>query len=149
MEATLQALVDLLIRAVPTVLFFIFLSFFLNAILFKPLARILEERRRATEGVRELAQQAYEAADRKASEFEYALAIARGELHQEQEALRRRWTDEQAAAIAAVRREVDAQIAEAKQSIAQEVENARAELESNIELLSERIVANVTERRAA
>src|SRR5579875_3019466 len=109
MADTLHALADLLIKAIPTILFFILLTFYLKAVLFKPIARILEERRKATEGVRELAERAFEAAERKTSEFEHAIQLARLELQQEHEALRRRWTEEQDQEIARARAEADRQ----------------------------------------
>ena len=149
MDATLHALGILLIEAIPTILFFIVLTFYLNAVLFKPMARIFEERRQATEGVRELAQRAFEAADNKASEFERALAAARAELYQEHEALRRQWIEEQHRQIAAARAEAERQIDEAKAQIAQEVGRAQADLSSSIGPLSDRIIASLTRKRAA
>ena len=137
------------VKAIPTILFFILLTFYLKAVLFKPLARILEERRKATEGVRELAQKAFEAADKKTSEFEHALQLARAELHQEHEALRRRWTEEQEQEIARARAEAEKQIEEAKRQIAQEVERAQADLSPQVENLSEHIVGSLLRRRAA
>lgn len=50
MDATLQALGDLLVKAIPTVLFFIGLTFYLKKVYFQPMARIFEERRKETEG---------------------------------------------------------------------------------------------------
>ncbi len=149
MSETLQELGDLLIKSVPTILFFILLTFYLKAVLFKPLAKILEERRKATEGVRELAQRAFEEADKKTSEFERALQIARAELHQEHEALRRRWTEEQEREIASARAAADKQIEEAKRQIAEEAERAQAGLNANVELLSEQMVRSLLRRRAA
>lgn len=149
MDETLRALGDLLVKAVPTILFFIVLTLYLRAVLFRPLARILEERRKATEGVRDLAQRAFEAADRKTSEFEHALQMARAELHQEHEALRRRWTEEQEQEVAKARAEADRQIEEAKSQIAHEVERAQADLNANVELLSRQMVSSLLKRRAA
>src|ERR1700750_303844 len=103
MTSTLLSLGDLLITAIPTIFFFVFLTLYLNVMLFRPIARILEERKKATEGVRDLAQRAYEAAGEKALQYQRALDLARVEIHQEQEALRRRWSEEQAAAVAKVR----------------------------------------------
>jgi F-type H+-transporting ATPase subunit b len=149
MEATLHALGDLLVKAIPTVLLFIFLTFYLKAVLFKPLAKIFEERRKATEGVRDLAQRAFEAADKKTAEFEHALQMARAELHQEREALRRRWTEEQEQQIAEARAEAERQIEQAKHQIAQEVAKAQAELDASVETLSNEIVGSLLRRRAA
>ena len=149
MEETLHALGDLLIKAIPTVLFFIFLTLYLRSVLFRPLAKIFEERRKATEGVRELAQRAFEAAEKKTSEFEHALQMARAELHQEREALRRRWTEEQEQEIEKARAEAERQIEDAKRQIGQEVEKAQAELDARVETLSNEIVTSLLRRRAA
>ncbi len=149
MDSTLKDLGDLLVQAVPTIVFFIILTVYLKHVFFQPMARILEERRKATEGVRELAQRAFEAADRKNSEFEHALQIARSELHKEHEALRRQWSDEQAQIISNARAEADQKIQTARQQIAREVEKAEAELDAKVERLSEQIVQSLTARRAA
>jgi F-type H+-transporting ATPase subunit b len=149
MQATLQALADLLLEAVPTIVFFVFLTFYLKYIFFQPMARIFEERRRQTEGVRELARRAFEEAEKKQAEFERALQIARAQIHAEHEALRRQWSDEQAAVVARARADADRQIQEARQQIAQEVEHAEAELDASVEKLSTQIVNALTARRAA
>ena len=149
MEATLQSLADLLLKAVPTIIFFVLLTVYLKHVFFKPLARILDERKQATEGVRQLAQQAFAAADQKASEFQRALQLARAELEQEHEALRRKWTDEQMEAIRVARAEADQRIPEAKQQIAEEVQRAQAELDATVDSLSDQIVSSVLRRRAA
>ena len=149
MSDTLQQLGDLLIKSIPTILFFILLTFYLKAVLFKPLARILEERRKATEGVRELAQRAFEQADSKTSEFERALEIARMELHQEHEALRRRWREEQEREIAQARAEADQKLEEARREIAREAERAQADLNAGVEMLGEQMVRSLLRRRTA
>lgn len=149
MDSTLKALVDLLIEAVPTMIFFLFLAWYLKRVFFKPLGAILEERRKATEGVRELAQRASELADQKESEFEKAIQLARGEIYKEHEKLRWQWSQEQTEAIAKARAEVDAQIEEAKHQIAAEADHAQTELNSRMESLSEAIVNSLLARRAA
>ena len=149
MEDTLHNLGILLIESIPTVLFFIFLTFYLKAVLFRPLAQIMEERRKATEGVRELAQRAFEAADKRNAEWEYALQGVRAELHAQHEAKRREWTEEQERTIAAARADADRQIIEARQRIASEVENTQAQLETQVQTLGQQIVESVLRRRAA
>ncbi|MBV9267974.1 MAG: hypothetical protein JO061_17530 [Acidobacteriaceae bacterium] len=149
MDETLHALANLLIQAIPTIILFIFVAVYLKYVYFKPVANILEERRRQTEGVRELAQKAFEAADRKASEFEHALQIARAELHQEHEALRRKWFEEQAQQIAAARADADRRIEQAKRDIAGEAERAQSQLDAQVEALGRQIAESVLRRRAA
>ena len=149
MQSTLQSLVDLLISAVPTILFLIFLTAYLNAMLFKPIARILDERKKATEAVRELAQRAYEAADKKTSEYQSALAIARAQIHQEQETTLRQLSEEQAADIAKVRSEAEEQIEAAKRQIARDLEREHAALANTAHSLSDSVVAALLQGRAA
>jgi F-type H+-transporting ATPase subunit b len=149
MDSTLQDLVALLEKSIPTILFFILLTVYLKRVFFQPMAKILEDRRRQTEGVRELAQRAFEAADRKKSEFDRALDLARAQINQENEALRRQWAEEQAQVIARVRSEAGEQIEQAKREIAGEVETAKGELGAAVERLSTQIVESLSRRRAA
>lgn len=149
MESTLHALGQLLVQAVPTIIFFILLTFYLKVVFFRPVARILEERRKATEGARLLAQQAFDAADQKGAEFERAIHAARAQIHQEHEALRKKWSDEQNAAIARARAQAEAQVEAAKHAIEEEVRRAESTLDQQVESLSEQIVNSLTRRRAA
>lgn len=149
MDATLHALADLLLKAIPTVIFFVLLTVYLKYVFFRPVAKILDERKKASEGVRELAQRAFEAAEKKSSEFEHALQMARAELHREHEDLRRKWTEEQAAEVAKARVEADRKIEEARHQIAEETRRAQAELEASVDSLSEQIVKSLLRRRAA
>jgi F-type H+-transporting ATPase subunit b len=149
MQETLQALGHLVLKSVPTIVLFVALTVYLKHVFFAPMRRVLDERKRATEGVRELAHKAFEAAAQKNSEFEQALQIARAELYREREALRRRWADEQVEQIAKARAEADATIEKAKREIDQEVQKAEAELEARVQGLGEDIVRALLARRAA
>ncbi len=149
MDATLQALVALLIKAIPTIAIFIFLTIYLRATYFGPIARILKERHDKTEGVKNLAQQAFESADKKTSEFERALQLARAEINQQNEQLRRQWAGEEAHELENARHAVESKIAAARVSVAQEIERAKAEMDLNVEALSTSIVESLAGRRAA
>jgi len=149
MDATLQALVALLIKAIPTIAIFLFLVIYLQATYFKPIAKVLKERRDKTEGVKELAQRAFDSAGKRTSELERALQLARAEINQQHEQLRRQWAAEQAAAIAAARHKAEEKLAAARIAIAQEVERAKSEMDMNVEALSTSIVQSLAGRRAA
>jgi F0F1-type ATP synthase membrane subunit b/b' len=149
MDATLQALVALLIKAIPTIALFILLAIYLQFTYFGPVAKVLKIRREKTEGVRTLAQQAFDSADQKKSELDRALQIARGEINQEHEKLRRQWAAEQADELAQARHLAEEKIAAARVSIARDVERAKAEMDMNVEALSTSIVESLTGRRAA
>jgi F-type H+-transporting ATPase subunit b len=149
MDATLQALVGLLIRSIPTILIFIALVIYLNAVYFRPVARIMRERREQTEGVRKLAQEAFESADKKTEEFERALHLARIQIGQENEALRLKWTEEQRAEVEAARAEAEKKIEAARASVAEEIERTKLQMDMNVEALSTSIVESLMRRRAA
>jgi F-type H+-transporting ATPase subunit b len=149
MDSTAQQLTGLLLKAIPTAFFFIALMVYLRIVFFKPLLEVMRERRRQTEGVRKLAEEAFAAADQKTAEFERALQAARAEIYKDQEAMRQRWLAEQAEALAKARADADAKIREARAQIAQEVDQAKEQLASSAASLSEQIVQQLAGRRAA
>ncbi len=149
MDATLNALADLLLESIPTVVLFLFLAYYLKKVFFIPVARILEERRKATEGVRELSERAFEAADKRNSEFETALQLARADLGQANEARRRQWEQEEAEAVGKAHSEASARIEAAKRQLEEDLRQVEPELQSQIEPLSEQIISSLLRRRAA
>jgi len=149
MDATLKALAALALEAIPTVLFFIFLTHYLKRIYFLPVAKIMEERRRQTEGMRELAKRAHEAADKRGYEFESAIMMVRAQILQENEAQRRQWAEDQAKLVAEARREAENRVAAAKVAIARELESAKVDIGPGVDRLSSQIVESLLKRRAA
>jgi F-type H+-transporting ATPase subunit b len=149
MDSTAQQLTGLLIKSIPTIFFFIGLMIYLRIVFFKPLLKVMRERRRQTEGIRKLAEEAFLAVDKKTAEFERALQAARAEIYKDQEAMRQRWLAEQAETLATARAEADARIRQARAAISQEVERAKEELAAEAASLSEEIVKQLVGRRAA
>lgn len=149
MDPTLQKLVELLIKAVPTILIFIALTVYLRVIFFKPLKAVMDERHRQTEGARQLAEQAFAAADQKTAAFEQALQAARIELQKEQEAMRQKWLAEQSETVARARAEADARLKQARTEIAAEADRVKAQLEGDAVSLAEQILTRLLGRRAA
>ena len=130
MEQVLHALAGILLKATPTILLVLVLHWYLKAMLFRPLAKVLQQRDEATAGARRLAEQSLQAADRRAAEFEQALVEARADVYRGQEALRKQWLDDQAEqirtakenagqAIAAAKADIDAQTAAARHTLAE------------------------------
>jgi len=149
MDATLNALADLLLESIPTIVLFLFLVYYLKKVFFAPIAKILDERRKATEGVRELSRRAFEAADKRNSEFETALQLARHDMGQANEAQRREWEQQEAEAIAKAHAEAAARIEAAKRELERELQGVEPELQAQIEPLSEQIISSLLRRRAA
>ena len=149
MDATIHDLGQLLLKAIPTIIFFLFLTAYLNRVFFKPMAHILEERRRATEGMRELSEKAFAAADEKASDYERALQAARAEISAENEKLRQQWIQEQAETVARARSDSEARLIAERNVVKEEVARAGQDVETQIQPLADRIISSLLRRRAA
>jgi F-type H+-transporting ATPase subunit b len=149
MEATLNALGQILLQAIPTFFLVLLLHQYLKAVFFKPLARVLAERSEATEGARKKAAESLERANAKAAAYEQSLRTARNEIYRDQEEVRRKWQNEQAAQVAEARHRSEAAVKEAKAQLAAEAEAAKASLEANSRMLAEQITRTILHGRAA
>lgn len=149
MEATINALGQLLLQALPTFFLVLVLHFYLKAIFFKPLAKTLAERHEATEGAREAARLSLARAEEKAAAYEQSIREARNEVYREQEETRRRWLDDQASQLAAARQSAQAIVVEARTTIAAEADAAKRGLAEQTESLAEQIIRSVLEGKAA
>jgi F-type H+-transporting ATPase subunit b len=149
MDATFQALGQLLVQAVPTFLIVLLLHFYLKQVFFKPLARILAERDEATQGARKRAAEALDRANAKAAEYETQIRAARNEIYRDQEEHRRRWRDDQTAQIAAARKSAEQSVAAARAQLAADSEGAKQSLGLETQSLADRITQAILQGRVA
>lgn len=149
MQETLQALGGILLKAIPTVILLIILHFYLKAMLFGPLDRIMQRRRELTEGARKVAEDSLAAAARKADEYEAKLRDARAVVYKQQEEIRKRWLDEQAQQVADARGRSESTVKAAREAIAQDAAAARTSLQDTSAAIADQIVATVLGKRAA
>ena len=149
MQETLNALGGILQKASITVVLLIILHFYLKAVLFGPLDRVMQKRRELTEGARKTAEDSLAAASRKADEYEAKLRDARAAVYKQQEEIRKRWLDEQAQQLAEARSRSEATVKSAREAIAQDVAAARASLQETSSTVADQIVATVLGKRAA
>jgi F-type H+-transporting ATPase subunit b len=149
MQETLQALGGILLKAIPTVILLIILHFYLKAVLFGPLDRILHKRRELTEGARKTAEDSLAAATRKANEYEAKLREARAAVYKQQEEIRKQWLDEQAQQVAEARTRSESTVKSAREAIAQDVAAARKSLQDTSAVVADQIVATLLGKRAA
>jgi F-type H+-transporting ATPase subunit b len=149
MQETLQALGGILLKAIPTVILLIILHFYLKAVLFGPLDRVMEKRRELTEGARKLAEDSLAAATRKADEYEAKLRDARAVVYKQQEEIRKRWLEEQAQQVAEARTRSESTVKTAREALAQDVAAARKSLQDSSAAVADQIVATVLGRKAA
>jgi F-type H+-transporting ATPase subunit b len=149
MDATLQALGGILLKAVPTFLLVVLLHFYLKGIFFKPLQKVLRQRYEATEGARKLAGESLERAAAKTAEYEAAMRAARSEIYQAQEQAHKRLQEGEFAALTAARQRAEAAVQEAKARLSSDVEAAKAGLARDSERLADQIAESILRRNAA
>ena len=149
MDATFHALGGILLKAVPTILFLIFLHFYLKGIFYKPLEQVRRKRYEATEGARKRAEESMERAAAKTAEYEAALRSAKGAVYQAQENLHRELQEQQAAELHTARQHAEAAVRDAKAGLGREIEAAKANLVRESELLANQIVESILRRSAA
>src|ERR1041385_1435540 len=131
MQETLNALGGILLKAIPTVILLIILHFYLKAVLFGPLDRVMQKRRELTEGARKIAEDSLAAATRKAEEYEAKLRDARAAVYKQQEEIRKRWLEEQSQQVAEARARSEATVKSAREAIAADAASARETLEDS------------------
>ncbi|MGP8246172.1 MAG: ATP synthase F0 subunit B [Bryobacteraceae bacterium] len=149
MDATLHALGEILLKAVPTVLLVVVLHFYLKYVFFRPLKKVLEERYNATDGARKLAAESLEKAAAKMAGYEARLRAARSEVYQVQERLYREMQERHAAQLAEARRNAQQMVRAAQERIARETEQAKAALAGESDTLAAQIAEAVFRRSAA
>jgi F-type H+-transporting ATPase subunit b len=147
MEQTLQALSGILLRAIPTTVLLIVLHFYLKAMLFRPLQKMLKQREELTAGARKAAEASLAAAERKAADYETKFRDARSEVYREQEETRRVWIEDQAKQVAAGQARTSESLAAAREQMEAETASAKASLVDTSAALADKIATAVLARR--
>lgn len=148
MEATLHALGGIVLKGLPTFFLFLLLHFFMKKMFFEPMRQVLDARYEATTGAKKAADKALATATAKAVEYEDAIRGARTEVYKANEAMRKHWRDEQAAALASARESADQHVKKAQTELQAEVATAKANLGAEIDQLANQISAAVLQRSA-
>jgi F-type H+-transporting ATPase subunit b len=149
MEATLHALGQILVQALPTFILVLLLFVYLRSVFFKPLERVLDARDEATEGARKKAADALDRAQAKVEAYEEKMRAVRNEIYREQEEMRLKWRDEQTAQVAAARQRTETLVKGAKATIAAEANQAKSTLHQNSQALADQITQAILRRRTA
>jgi F-type H+-transporting ATPase subunit b len=149
MDDTLRQLGELLLGAVPTVILVTLLYILYNAIVHKPLRRVLDERRTKTEGAVEKSRVDIAAAEARTSEYEHRLREARATLFRVQESRRKMALDARAAALNEARMKAQAQVQAAKAGIQKDHAAAQDALQGEAQSLAAEIMRRVLEPAGA
>ncbi|HLG95049.1 MAG TPA: ATP synthase F0 subunit B [Bryobacteraceae bacterium] len=147
MDATLNQLGGILLKAVPTIILLLVVFLYLKWMFFRPLEKVLAERKNATAGTREKAEALLAKADQTAAAVESELRKARESIYQEQEEARRRWAVDQAAQLEKARHSAREMIHQAQIQLESDTAEAKRELAGTAESLAEQIADTLLERK--
>jgi F-type H+-transporting ATPase subunit b len=147
MEQTLQALVEILINAIPTAIFFVLLIIIFRFLLFAPLRKVLHEREALTAGAQKAAEASLAAAEKKIQEYEAKLRDARGQVYREQEDMRKQWLGDQAQQAADAKSKAEASVKQARLELASEAAAARQTLLETSAGLADQIATSILARK--
>ena len=136
-------------KAIPTFLLVAALYLYLKRMFFGPMARVIEERYRATEGARKAAEESLARAAEKAAEYEASLRAARSDIYRGQEEARQRLRQDQTQAVAEARRSAEAAVKEAGRQLATELVAAKESLALQTGSLADQIADSVLHGRVA
>jgi F-type H+-transporting ATPase subunit b len=120
-----------------------------RALVHSPLARVLEERHRRTEGAMEQARADVAAAEAKAAEYEQRLREARAALFKAQEARRKKALEARAGALAEARARAQQQVQEARAALERDKVSAQEKLQVEAGRLAEEIIRAILRPRTA
>jgi F-type H+-transporting ATPase subunit b len=143
MDETLRQLGELLLRSIPTILLFLVVYFGYRIIVHKPLIRVLEERYAKTQGAVEKARADIAAAEAKTAEYEQRLRESRLAIIHAQEARLADAISIRNEILNRAREQSAAKVAEARAAIDQEVQLAKASLQSDAEMLAQEVIATI------
>ena len=143
MQEIVHQLGELFLQAVPTAVIVLAFYVVLRFLFFKPLLAVMAEREARTAGAQKAAEAAQGAAAEKLKQYQDALKKARAQVYAEQEAGRKRLLDERAAQLKAVRTKTSHEVSVAKEGIAQELADARREVEASARQLATEIARRV------
>ena len=145
MDETLRQIGELLLGAVPTVIFFLFLFGLYTVLVHKPLTRVLAERHARTQGAIDKARADVAAAEQRTAEYEQGLREARLKLFKALEARRAKASQLRAQAVADARYRAQSQIEAARTAIEQDKATAKQNLEAEAGGIATEIIRTVLE----
>jgi F-type H+-transporting ATPase subunit b len=137
-----------MVKAIPTILLLILLYFYLKAMLFGPLEKVLKQRDELTAGARKAADASLAAAENKQAEYERKFAAARAEVYRMQEETRRKWLEDQADQLGGSRSKADELVRAEKARIAVEAAAARENLTASSATLADHIADAILARKS-
>ena len=143
MDKLFAQLADLFIGAIPSGVLLLLLYFYLRAVLFGPLDKILEERHAKTGGREQKAAETLRRAEQRMLQYSASLQAAKSEIYASQDELRRKLDAERDLAVAQAAEEAKAEIAAVRKQLDEDVAEARRTVEAEAQALADSIAEKV------
>ena len=143
MDQTLKQVGELLLGAIPTVVFLILLYFFYRILVHKPLAKVLQERHGLTDGAIQRAKADIAAAEAKTADYEHRLREARLAMFKALEDRRQLVVSAREDALAEAHAKAQQSVATAKAALDQDKAVAQSQLQVEAERLSSDVIRTV------
>ena len=140
MDETLRQLGELLLRSIPTIIFFLLLFVTYRFLVHHPLEHVLAERHARTEGAIEQARADIANAENKTANYEQRLREARMVVFKAQEARRQEALKARTALVNQARERARAKVEEAKAVLESEKQQVQAGLQSESQRLAREII---------
>ncbi len=121
----------------------------LNFLLFKPLLRVFDKRKGATEGVKDEVLRLKQEAEQKLKEYEDRMSQARLQGAAHKEKIKKTGEEEASRIIAQARGDSDARLKEVQTALSKEASEARLLLRKTVEQLGEEMAEKVLEKKLA
>lgn len=129
------------------VIFFVLLTvYLLNALVFKPILRVIEARLKAVSDARDLAESAADRARAAAAEYDEKLGAARALVYREMDEKRRLALEKRAAVVGETKAAIENELKTATSRVEQQAAAARATLDREADTLAGAIVSRVLGR---
>ena len=131
-----------------TIFYVVVLYVFMTHFFFKPIVRVLHERRRLIEGRIQAAQQSVAEADTKAGEYENALKAARAETFRRQESQREKVLAERTELLGRTKTETDKTVQDARVRLLSEAEAATQKLDTQVDGMARELTTALLQDRS-
>jgi F-type H+-transporting ATPase subunit b len=132
---------------VVTIFYILIVYAFMSRFFFKPIVRVLQQRRELIEGRIAAAKEAVSNADRKTAEYEQVIRNAKAETFRRQEAQREKALSERTDLLSRAKQDADIHVREAKSRLQAEAEVARTKLDVEVDLLAKQLTAAILQDR--
>lgn len=146
MPLVMRQLADLILGSVPTIILFLLVILVYWLLVYRPLTRVLAERRERTEGLAEQARLVLASAEATAREYEARIREARLEVFRDREERLQRWDREREKTMLSVTEAAAHKIGEARSSLEREAADARGAIQAGAVELARDIVAAILPR---